>query len=112
MNITKRGSLKASPAPRQTAPGRNAVFLPMRLHLENTVLAALTESMVSGEGNDCGCNTEAQPGECPAPRVLSQADAQPELDSSVPTPEINMYEHKTWEGDRQQGFFSCYLRKK
>lgn len=86
------------------------MFLPHETTFEKH--CALTELMVSGEGNDHGCKTEAQPGECPTPRVLSWAHAQPELEGSVPTLKINMYEHKTWKGDRQQGFSHATSEKR
>ena len=60
INIPKTGSLKASPAPRQAALGRDMVFLPHGSMYGNTMLAALTELTESGEGNDCGCRAKAQ----------------------------------------------------
>lgn len=59
------------------------MFLPHGSRFGNAMLSALAELTEPGEGNDCGCEAEAQPGEHPAPSVLSRANAWPELESSV-----------------------------
>ena len=69
------------------------MFLPRGRTFGNAVLVGLAGLTESGEGNGCGCGAEAQMlnmlhpelAEHPAPRVLSRAGAQPELESSVCT---------------------------